>query len=98
MLHVRLWHDRAAQLAGTRLGSSTFTIRSRRTIQPIRCPAVVLGQAAAQTEGQRYRILLEVQPCFPCNCTSLAIVDHTHEIDWQFRGLCGNAESKGLYI
>ena len=74
MLHVRLGHDRAAQAAGTRLGSSAFTIRRRRSIQPIRYPAVVFGQAAAQTEGQRYRILLEVQPCFQCKRTVLAMV------------------------
>ena len=64
MLHVRLGHDRAAQSAGTRFGGSAYTIRRCRSIQPIKYTAVVPGQAAAQTEGQRYRILLEVQPCF----------------------------------
>ena len=56
----------AAQSADARLGSSTLTIQRRQSIQAIKSPAVVLNQAAHQSEGQRYRILLEVLPCFQC--------------------------------
>ena len=78
---------------------SNFIVKRCRGIQLIRCPAAALAQAAAQTEGQRYRILLEVQPCihYEYIILSVKILIHSRWIA-KSRVVFHNAESKRLHI